>query len=343
MRKIKVGIAGLGRSGWGIHAADVATLPDKYEIYAVFDPCEDRRREAKKRFACRTYDNYEKLIADEDVELVIVASPNKRHCEHSIKALKAGKHVVCEKPMATSLDDADKMLKAAAESVGKLTVYQSRRYSPEFVKICEIINSGVLGRIVMIRMAYHGFKRRADWQTLKKNDGGELNNTMPHPLDQAVVLFGEAEPEVFCIRDKTLTLGDADDHVKLILSGKNSPTIEIEITSACPYGQDNWLVMGTQGGLSGTFNELRWKYFNPEELEDRKVVDGPAPERSYGSEVLPQKEFSWSINDDKSAKRTGFYLDLYEILCNGKEMTIKPEQVRRQMVILEKCREIAPV
>jgi predicted dehydrogenase len=166
---------------------------------------------------------------------------------------------------------------------------------------------------------------------------------MPHPLDQAVVLFGEAEPEVFCIRDKTLTLGDADDHLKLILSGKNSPIIEIEITSACPYGQDNWLVMGTQGGLSGTFNELRWKYFNPEELEDRKVIDGPAPERSYGSEVLPLKEFSWSINDDKSAKRTGFYLDLYEILCNGKEMTIKPEQVRRQMVILEKCREIAPV
>ena len=71
--------------------------------------------------------------------------------------------------------------------------------------------------------------------------------------------------------DKALTLGDADDHDKVIFFGPNAPIIDIEISSACAYPQQPWLIMGTQGTLTGDFRSLRWKYFDPADLEPRQV------------------------------------------------------------------------
>jgi hypothetical protein len=159
----------------------------------------------------------------------------------------------------------------------------------------------------------------------------------------ALVLFGEKEPKVFCQRDVALTLGDADDHVKVILYGKASPTVEVEISSACAYPQGNWLVMGTQGSLAGSVNELNWKYFNPKTLPKRKVEEKPLPGRAYCGETIKFIEKSWSKEKDRSPGETGFYLDLYKTLREGKPLYITPESVYRQMKVLDKCRKMAPV
>jgi predicted dehydrogenase len=340
---ITTAIAGLGRSGWGIHGRLLEPLKDKYKITAVFDKDPARLAEAQTRFSCRTYTDYQAMLKDPEAELVVVAMPNQMHAQCSIDALAAGKHVACEKPMATSLPDADRMLAAWHKSGKLLEVFQNRRYSSDFQAVKRVIDAGVLGRIVHIRIAYHGFGRRWDWQTLKKYDGGSLNNTGPHPVDQALILFGDREPRVFCIREKTLTLGDAEDHVKLVLSGTGSPTVEVEIMSDCAYPQDHWLVMGTQGGLSGTPAKLQWKYFNPADLPERKVDEQPTPERTYNNEKIPFKEESWSAEDDKGPGETGFYLDLYESIRNGKPLVIRPEETRRQIWVMEECRRQAPI
>ncbi|MCD6232700.1 Gfo/Idh/MocA family oxidoreductase [Candidatus Aerophobetes bacterium] len=338
---IKVGIAGLGRSGWNIHAQLLQSLPDMYKIVSVCDPDESRREEAFNKFSCDTYTNFEDFLKNKEVELVIVATPNHLHSTHSIKALEAGKAVVCEKPMATNLDDADNMIRVAKETGSLLTVFQNRRYSPDFLKVRQVIQSGKLGRIVMIKMAYHSFSRRWDWQTLKEFGGGTLNNTGPHPIDQALQLFGEKEPEIFCDLKKTLTLGDAEDHVKIIMRAQDAPMIDLEITSACAYPQKKWLVMGTQGGLKGTMNTLQWKYFNPEDLPRRKVERRPTPDRSYNQEKIPWKEEFWDIHQDKSPGQLGFYLDLYKTMRKGASLSITPESARRVMWVIEKCHQLA--
>lgn len=343
MRKIKVGIAGLGRSGWGIHGRLIEPLNDKYEVAAVFDKSPERLEEAAKRFKCKTYNSYKKLITDTDVELVIVAMPNKLHAKCSMEAMQAGKNVVCEKPMATSLKDAEKMIAAAKKTKRTLAVFQNRRYEASFVTVKEVIDSGVLGRIAQIKISFHSFARRWDWQTLKKFDGGQLNNTVPHPLDQALVLFGGKKPEVFCLRDKTLTLGDADDHVKLILHGKGNPTVEVEVTPANAYPHPMWTVMGTQGSLTGGMAELKWKYFDPKKMEKRKASEEATPDRSYNSETIEFTEKSWKAEDFKGPGEKGFYLDLYDSLLNRKKLHITPESVLLQMQVLEKCRKMAPV
>jgi scyllo-inositol 2-dehydrogenase (NADP+) len=345
MEKIKVGIAGLGRSGWNIHTFWLSQLPEFYQIVAVCDPIEKRRKEAEEKFKCKTYENFDEFVKNEEIELVIVATLSNLHREHTIKALKSGKNVVCEKPMAENLKDADAMIETAKQTGKLLTIFQNRRYEPDFLKVKEIVDSGILGKVVMIKMLQHTFGRRWDWQTLKKYGGGLLRNWGPHVIDQALQLFGnKEEPEIFCHLEKTLTLGDAEDHVKLILKGKFSPMIDIEITSCCCYPSEYWLVMGTSGGLKGNSKKLIWKYFNPSDLPERKVEETPTSDRSYNREEIPWKEEKiWEMSNEDSKYPLNFYKDLFETIRNKKPLKITPESVRRVMWVIEKCYEIAGI
>ena len=340
---IRVGIAGLGRSGWAIHAHLLAPITDKYKIVAVTDEDPARRAEAIERFGCQAYTSYDELLADPAVELVVVSLPSFLHAPASVAALKANKHVVCEKPMAISMDEADAMVAAADASDKVFTVFQQRRYNPDFVKVREIINSGLLGRIVQIRIAESKFTRRWDWQTLQKFGGGSLNNTGAHFLDQALQLFGPATPEVFCQLDRTLTLGDADDHVKLVFKAPDSPTIDIEISSCDAFPPPTWQVYGTQGGLTGSTKSLRWRWIVPSELEPRTLDLRPTPDRSYNRDSLPWHEDSWEFEGDLNEAYRGFYYDLYATIRQGAPLAITPASVRRTMWLQEEAHRLAPL
>jgi len=341
--KVKVGIAGLGRSGWNIHARILEDLPDEYKVVAVSDPIENRRQEAVEKFGCKAYPEFDDLIKDEDVELVIVATPSYLHAPCTIKALEAGKHVVCEKPMATNLAEADAMIETAKKTGKILTVFQNSLFAPDYLKVKEVIQSGKLGRIVLVKIHNHTFGRRWDWQTLKKFGGGELRNNGVHLIIQGLQLLGDKEPEVFCDLQRTLTLGDAEDHVKVILKASDSPLIDIEVTRACAYPQDNWLVMGTQGGLAGSHHSLRWRYFDPKDLPPRQVDTKPTPDRSYNVERIPWKEESWSSEAEYQSSGIAFYKELYKTLRHGTPLPVTPETVRRVMWIIEKCFELCKV
>ncbi len=338
--KVKVGIAGLGRSGWGIHSMIFENLDDKYTVVAVSDPIKERRGEAVEKFGCRAYSEFDSLIKDDEVELVVVATPSHLHASHTIKALESGKHVVCEKPMATNLAEADAMIEAAKKTGRILTIFQNSLFAPDYLKVKEVIQSGKLGRIILVKIHNHFFGRRWDWQTLKKFGGGELRNNAVHLIIQGLQLLGDKEPEIFCDLQRTLTLGDAEDHVKIILKAPDSPLIDIEMTRACAYPQNRWLVMGTQGGLVGSPSSLRWKYFNPKDLPPRRVKITPTTDRRYNREEIPWKEEIWSLDEDYRSSGIAFYNELYETLRRGAPLPVTPEMVRKVMWVIEKCEEL---
>ena len=340
---IRIGIAGLGRSGWDIHALTLAGLPGQFRIAAVTDPNPDRCREAAGQFGCRTHPDWQALIADREVDIVVLATPSHLHCEQTLQAIAAGKDVICEKPMASSIEEADRMIQAAHRGGRLLTVFQNNRYMPSFQQVRQVIASGVLGRIVQIRISIHSFARRWDWQTLKEFSGGELNTTGSHFLDQALVLFGPSEPEVFCHMERTLTSGDAEDHVKLILRAPGAPLLDIEISKACACPQNRWHVMGTRGGLTGTVSELAWKFTDFTNLPPRPVDRHPPPDRSYNSEQYDWQEDRWVLPADPPSIHTRFYEDLYLTVRENAPLAITPESALRQIAILEKCRQLCPV
>jgi len=341
---VRVGIVGLGRSGWKIHAHTIARLGDKYRVVAVCDPDPQRQQEARDKFGCRAYADFAEILRDPDAELLVIASPSHLHADYAIRAMQAGKAVIVEKPMATSLADVDRMI-AVSKATGRLlTVFQNYRYSADFLKAREVINSGKLGRILLVRLAWHGFYRRWDWQTLKEYGGGQLNIVASHVVDRALVLLGDREPKVFCHAETTpLWSGDAEGHVKIILQAEGAPMIDIEITCACPYPQDRWIIMGTQGGLSGTEDKMRWKYLDPRLLVPRPLTREPIPDRTYfGREPLPWIEESCDLSADLDNGDARYYLDLYRCLREGAPLPVTPESVRREIAVLDECRRQNP-
>jgi predicted dehydrogenase len=344
---IRVGIIGLGRSGWNIHSKAIRNQPETFTVVGVCDPFEERARQAVSELGCTAHDSVESLLADSDVELAIVASPNGYHANHAVAALEAGKHVLCEKPFGLTTADVDRMM-AAAEKAGKvLQPFQQRRWEPDFQKVKAICDSGILGEIQFIRICWHNFKRRWDWQTTKEMDGGALNNNGPHPIDHAMELFGGDDPEVLCEMRRVLCSGDAEDFLKVTLRGPGRPTVEVELMDAIAYPQDRWLVAGNAGGLRGTGNFLEWKWVDWSAMPERPVSLEPTPDRSYNSEKLSWRSDSWQP-EEKSDAGAGaapspapvltLYANLYEVIRNGAKQDITAADVRSRLLVLERAR-----
>lgn len=342
---IRVGIAGLGRSGWGIHANAISNIGEHFNIVAVCDPDKARQEEAVEKFDCLAYDTIDEVIADAAVELVVVATPSQLHVSDATKAMRAGKHVLVEKPMAPTLDGVKEMMAVAEETGQLLTVNQNYRYHPDFMKVQEVIDSGVLGRIVQIRMTGNGFRRRWDWQTLKEFGGGDLNNKGAHPIDWAIHFFDDPNPDIYCHMETTpLFAGDAESHVKLIIKPNDGPIIDVELANCCAYPQDAWLIMGTQGTLvSRDRREIHWKYFDPAEAPPLVLDTKPTPDRGYNREELPWREESYKVESSFGESMGPLYTDLYTSIREGKDLAITPASVLRQVEILERCREMSPV
>ena len=338
---IRTAIAGLGRSGWNMHANALKQLPEHYRITAVMDPSETRRNEAKQTFNCNTYDTFDALLKD-DHDLLVIATPSQLHAEQSIKALQAGKHVITEKPLASNVHDVDAMINAAKQAQKILTVNQNYRYHSYYQTIDSVIASGKLGQIIQIRVSIHQFSRRWDWQTLRKNNGGILTNHGAHALDWLLQHFNDPDPEVFChLVNTPLYAGDADSHAKVIIRPNDGPLIDLELTHSNAYPQDPFLIMGTQGSLSGNKTHLKWKYYTPQNEPPLTLNPNPPDDRTYNKETLHFTEENANLNDPPNQDMQDLYKDLHPALHKGAPPPITPESVRRQIHIFDKCKQSA--
>ncbi|QNK54895.1 Gfo/Idh/MocA family protein [Paenibacillus sp. PAMC21692] len=349
---LKVGIIGQGRSGRDIHANLLVQLPGHYRIAAIADALPERRDRARQEFGCETYETWEEMVAREELDLVVNASPSHLHFPISLELLNRGFNVLCEKPLAKSPEEVDELIAASVRSGKLLAVFQQSRYHPAFQQIRSVIDSGVLGRIVQVDISLNGFARRWDWQTLQSNNGGNLMNTGPHPVDQALQLFGtDVLPQITCIMDRANTFGDAEDYVKLIMRGQGRPTVDIEISSCCVYPQDAFNIQGTNGGLRGSGDQLEWKYFKPEEAPAQQLIKEPLINANglpaYCNETLDWHQNSWKMSLPEGQSLFGhmterLYLMLHDALTTGAPLEITPEQVRQQMWVMEECRRQNP-
>jgi scyllo-inositol 2-dehydrogenase (NADP+) len=350
---LKVGIIGQGRSGRDIHGSLLAKIGEFYTIVAVADPIPERQTRAILEYGCKAYATWEEMVeVHEELDLVINASYSHQHFPISLELLNKGFNVLCEKPLAKSPGEVDQLI-AAAKQAGKiLAVFQQSRYNPAFVQIRKVIDSGVLGRIVQIDISYNGFQRRWDWQTLQNFNGGSLMNTGPHPVDQALQLFGsEVLPQVTCIMDRANTYGDAEDYVKLILRGQGAPTIDLEISSCAAFTNDQFNVQGTNGGLHGSGDKLEWKYYKPEEAPMQQLRKDSLYNKegmpAYCNETLTWYSDNWdlSLPEDRTTfdyMTEKLYRMLHLTLTEGVELEVTPEQVRQQLWVMEECRRQNP-
>lgn len=339
---IRVGILGLGRSGWNIHA-DACADHSVFSVVAVADPVLERREEAAERFGCATHVEPGDVIADESVDLIVVATPSNTHVPLTVDALKSGKHVLVEKPMAQSPEGVDEMIAAATDAGRVLTCYQPRRLDPDYLAVRAAVDSGRLGELVLVRRVIQNFMRRTDWQMLRKFDGGALSNTVPHLLDQALQFVDPAaEFELLADLRHTVGAGDAEDHARLNLRPRNGgPLLEVEASSVVALPQPGWLVIGTHGAISGsTPDDMTIRWSDPATWGPLAVDEGPAVGRKYGtSETLEWTDEKLDTSGTDRSAALMFYDHLGATLRSGADLLVTPESIRRQIEILDRARQ----
>jgi scyllo-inositol 2-dehydrogenase (NADP+) len=351
MPVLRVAILGQGRSGRDIHGAHLSRDTERYRIVAVVDPLEDRRARAEAEYGCATYADPSALLERDDLDLVVNAAPSKFHVPLTLRFLEAGFNVLCDKPLASSVADVDRLIQASEASGRLLAIFQQSRYAPAFVQLQQVLRSGVLGEVVQVSIAYNGFSRRYDWQTLTAEMGGNLLNTGPHPLDQGLQLFGtDATPRVTCFMRRATTLGDAEDHVLLILSGEGRPLIHLEISSCAKYPGSTYNVYATRGGLSGDTRRLEWQYYDPATAPPLQLTTDPI-RKADGTPAYCSDPLEWHQEEWTAPKGTGqfetmsaaFYAMLYRALAEGAPLEITPRQVRQQIAVIEEAQRQNPL
>jgi scyllo-inositol 2-dehydrogenase (NADP+) len=344
---VRVGVLGQGRSGRNIHTEYLKDDP-RFRIVAVADLLADRRERAEAEYGCATYADYRHLLARDDLDLVVNALPSYLHAPVTLEILEAGHSALCEKPFARRAAEVDEMI-ATAERIGKtLAVFQQSRFAPYFEEVRRVIATGVLGRIVAVKIRFNGYARRWDWQTLQEMAGGSLLNTGPHPLDQALQILDYPDmPTVWSHMECVNVYGDAEDYVKIILTAPERPLIDLEISSCDAYPQYTYQVQGSRGGLAGTTKHIDWRFFDPAEAPPQRLIREPLLGPSYCSETLPWQTGSWGLPEDQQdlfhTMSGRIYSNLYEALTAGAPLVVTPQQVRQQIAVIEECHRQNPL
>ena len=153
---IRVGIIGCGKIAQVRHIPEYAANPHT-EVYGFYDINLARAEELAEKYNGKAYASYEELLADPAIEAVSVCAANHVHAEITVAALKAGKHVLCEKPMAVTLEECEAMVAAARESGKYLMIGQNQRLAKAHAKAKELIEQGAIGKVLTFRTIFgHG-------------------------------------------------------------------------------------------------------------------------------------------------------------------------------------------
>ncbi len=187
---LRVGLVGFGVSAKYMHAPFIVTNPG-YKVIAVL---ERHANESETLFPdAKIVRSYNELINIEEVDVIIITTPNDTHLPYALQALEAGKHVVVEKPFTISSDDAQVLIDAYKKAGRVLSVYQNRRYVSDFLTIKEIVQKNLLGNVHEMQAHYDRYRpeaRPGAWRETPLPGSGILYDLGAHLIDQALCLFG---------------------------------------------------------------------------------------------------------------------------------------------------------
>jgi len=192
MKPIKTAICSFGMSGKVFHAP----LLDTHAGFEIVSVWQRTKSDAIQYYpTIKIARQYEEILADESIELVVVNTPEPTHFPFCKAALEAGKHVVVEKAFTTSVTEADELVRLAERQNLCLSVYHNRRWDGDFLTVQKLIHEGMLGRLVEYEAHYDRYRTyiQDNWKEIPGPGKGLLYNLGSHLIDQALVLFGFPE------------------------------------------------------------------------------------------------------------------------------------------------------
>lgn len=252
MRKINVGVIGVGAMGYN-HARVYYRL-EEANLVAVSDVSERTLNKVCEKYDAKGYSDYEDLLKDPEIEVVSVCVPTTHHHDVVMKAIEYGKHVLVEKPIAFSLEEAEQMIAAAKEKGVILGTGHVERFNPAVQKAKELIENDVIGDVVSASA-----KRVGPFPPRIK-DVGVCIDLAIHDLDVMYYLFNEDVEQVYGTMSSILDKTDFEDHAEIMVSFTNATGI-LEVNWLTPYKRREIEITGTDGIISVDYIEQSIEVF----------------------------------------------------------------------------------
>ena len=334
---IRAAVVGLGRAGWTLHLQPMFNHGG-FQVVGVVDPLAERCREAVELTACQVFSSLPELLNKSDAELVVVATPSHTHFADIRKVLLSSRHCIAEKPLAFSTQEATELVALARRKRRKLFVHHAHLHAPPYNHLRSIVDSGKLGPIFSIQASWASYARRWDWQTLKKFRGGQLNNTCPHMLSIILPLLGSKVVSVYANLRNIKDVGDAEDHVHLVLETETGISANIISSGALAISGPQWILAGKYGACSFDGKTSHLRYYDPAKAPQLKVIEGAAPNRQYLREQLPWIEENIEAG---SGNCPSFHENVHTVLTAGARQIVTPESAADVVRVTEMAAKAA--
>ena len=335
---VVIGYGGMG----SYHAKGLIKEEDGVNVIGVYDIDEAKTKLANEEgFA--VYNSLDEVLNDQAVEAVLIATPNDSHKELAIKAMKAGKHVVCEKPVMMNTKELEEVMAVAEMENKTFMVHQNRRWDNDFLIIRDLYQTHQIGELFQIESRVQGANGiPGDWRHMKQHGGGMLLDWGVHLLDQ--LLFMVDSPLKTVAADLSFVLGDeVDDGFISYLTFENGLKAIVEVGTTNFVKLPRWYTRGFEGAavirdwdLSGEIVKQTGTidHHNLVPIQaGQGLTKTMAPPSEDATTTLPIKEVEPEFDN--------FYHNFYDVVRNNAEPIVKNKEVYRVLSLIETIFEAA--
>ena len=333
-KKIKTGVLSFGMSGSLFHCPFL-NIHDDFELHSIVE--RTKKNAAIEYPNIVSFDSVDEMLACDEVELVVVNTPSPTHFEFVLKALKAKKDVLVEKPFTATTQEAILLFEEAKKNKCKLFPFQNRRFDSDFLSVKKVVNSGVLGDLIEVHFRYDRYNIAISENKAKETAApasGVLYNLGPHIIDAAIDLFGI--PEKWSkVKNKIRLNTEIDDYGSFHLHYKNGLQVFLTVSLLVADAQKSFVLHGKKGSFVKDRTDVQ-----EEQLKTKMSPDtigfGIEPDGLEGVLTTIQ---NGEKKTEKIKAEASNYLKFFdavaEAIINDNEFIVSQEQIIKQIEILE--------
>ncbi|MBR5783253.1 MAG: Gfo/Idh/MocA family oxidoreductase [Clostridia bacterium] len=330
-----LGFGGIAKFHYKVLAEKIPqiTIKGAYDINA-------EKNESILEHGLLVYPDADSLLSDADIDLVLISTPNNFHKDYAIRAMRAGKHVLCEKPCMLSSEDLEEVLAVAKETGKIFTVHQNRRWDRDYLLIKQVLQEGTIGKPFFIESRVNGARGvPGDWRCVKEAGGGMMYDWGVHLIDQILQLFDCPITELYC-QMFNLKYPEVDDNFKLSMKFENGTCVMIEVGTFHFIKAPRWLVHCDGGAMKiedwGSGVDVVKELDTTMDWQESVVYTAAGPTRTMAARPDGTTE---DFHIDIAEEKTNY--KLYEMLIEGMEtgdyskVAVQPDEVRRSTRVME--------
>lgn len=332
----KCGTAIVGYGGMGSWHAKLLSSMLEVNLKGIYDILPERAQAAKD-LGIFAYESYNALLEDKAVELIIIAIPNDLHKDIAIKAMEAGKNVICEKPVALSSGELQEMIDAAVKNNIVFTVHQNRRWDEDFLIAKQLYDKSTLGKVFNIESRVHGSRGiPGDWRNTKKCGGGMVLDWGVHLIDQILMMMSDRKLLSLYATLSFVTNEEVDDGFKILLNFEDNLSCQIEVGTSNFISLPRWYIEGENGTAVIEDWSLNGKIVMVSDWEKRDAVPvvtsagltkTMAPRTSETIQEYPLAKIPSDVKD--------FYRNVIKAIDGKEDIIVKHSEIMKSMRVME--------